>query len=507
MQGVVVERVIPLTTFLGISFGIVAYTEFDLGLYFIVFTLVLLLCSGMFVYALRAEKHLRFLLIVLTVFVVSVIFGLTRSSQSEQEFRLGAYAGQSVTVQGKIVKEPEKRESYLLLVVNANSIKTKTKCEIVNERILVRSDLHENVSYGDSVVVTGLLDVPEPFSTENDRVFFYDNYLAKDGVGAIVSFASIESVQPNETKNLYNFLYRLKKSYLDSIARYIPDPEASLLGGLTVGTKQSLGDELEKDFRATGIIHIVVLSGYNVVIIAETIIRSLRVLSVRRRLVVSVFAVTLFVILVGAGATVVRAAIMAIAALFVRSTGHTAVGVQLLFLAAIIMVTINPLLLLYDPSFQLSFIATLGLILFSKPIEGFLSWIRPRAFREIATATIATQIAVLPFLIYLIGEASLVALPVNLLILPTVPLAMLLGFITGTLGVIQFVSVFLAPLFGVLAFFVLSYQLLIVDTFARIPFATTTLPPLSLSHVILLYTLMGFLVWSFHNKDSTEQTA
>lgn len=507
MQRLVVERFIPSTTFLGISIGIILHIVLDLGVHFAAFIFLLLVSSVIFIYVVRAENQLHFICVVLTIFLLSVLFGIARTVQSEKEFKLSAYAGESVNVQGVIIKEPEKRESYLLLVVHANSVETDTKCEVVNERVVVRSDLYEEVSYGDAVFVVGLMDVPEPFLTESNRTFFYDKYLLKDGISAVISFASVQVLSSGEGSFVHNFLFTIKKSYLSSIERYVPDPEASLLGGLTVGTKQSLGTKLEKDFRTTGIIHIVVLSGYNVVIIAETLIRSLRSIPTRMRLFISALAVALFVILVGAGATVVRAAIMAIAALFVRTTGRTAIGIQILFFAGITMLSINPLLLLYDPSFQLSFIATLGLILFSKPLEVFFVGISHRALREITTATVATQIAVLPFLLYLIGDTSIVALPVNLLVLPTVPLAMLLGFITGFLGVIQFVSVFLAPVFGALAFFVLSYQLLVIDIFSKIPFAAVTVPPISLLQVVLLYALLGFAVRMFHCKCSTEQIA
>src|SRR5690606_20159485 len=119
----------------------------------------------------------------------------------------------------------------------------------------------------------------------------------------------------------------------------------------------------------TGIIHIVVLSGYNIIIIAEVIQRALRFLPSRVRLIVSASSIALFVVLVGASATVVRASIMAVTALVARSTGREALGLQMLFFAGIVMLISNPSLLLYDPSFQLSFIATLGLILLSKPLE------------------------------------------------------------------------------------------------------------------------------------------
>jgi len=179
----------------------------------------------------------------------------------------------------------------------------------------------------------------------------------------------------------------------------------------------------------------------------------------------------------------------------------------MLFFAGIVMLVSNPSLLLYDPSFQLSFIATLGLILLSKPLEHLFVWMRSRTLGEITTATIATQIAVLPLLIFSFGEVSLVALPVNLLVLPTVPLAMLLGFLTGVAGVLPLVSVLLAPVLGALAFLVLSFELLIVDLFARIPLASVSVPPLSLATVLLLYALLGFALWKMRDSGYTERAA
>lgn len=504
MQRVVVERFILSTTLAGVCVGIFVREFFQLDIIFVFLVLILLMGTVLSVYILRKENFLRPLIVILVVISVSAVLGFTRSAQREKKFQLPFYSEQNIVLYGEVVNEPEYRENYQVYVLKAQGFKTEMRSEAVDEKVLVRVDIFENISYGDVQRVGGYLTVPLPFITQNERVFLYDEYLKKDGIGTIVSFASVEVLGVGEGNLIERSLFSMKAAYLRSIARHIPDPAASLLGGLTVGTKQSLGSELENDFRRTGIIHIVVLSGYNVIIVAETIMRSLRFLPLRFRLSISTIAIGLFVILVGAGSTVVRAALMAVAALLVRSSGRTALGLQLLFLAGVSMLLINPAILFHDPSFQLSFVATLGLILFSKPLEKLFYWIHHQGFREITTATVATQIAVFPLIMYLMGEISLVALPVNLLVLPTVPSAMLFGFITGILGVIPFVSVFLAPVFGALAFFVLSFELLVVNLFARISVASVTLPSFPLLGMLMCYAFLGFVFWKFRNTRSTE---
>jgi len=148
-----------------------------------------------------------------------------------------------------------------------------------------------------------------------------------------------------------------------SIEAVIPEPQVGLAEGLLLGVKQALGDELEVVFRKTGIIHIVVLSGYNVMLVVIFITYVLSyVLPYRARVPFGILAIVCFAVLVGLSATVVRASIMASLILFARATGRTYAVMRALCFAGVIMVLINPYLLVYDVGFQLSFLATLGLI-------------------------------------------------------------------------------------------------------------------------------------------------
>jgi competence protein ComEC len=165
-----------------------------------------------------------------------------------------------------------------------------------------------------------------------------------------------------------------------------------------------------------------------------------------------------------------------------------------LFFAGVVMLLLNPYLLVYDVGFQLSFMATLGLLLLSPQLTGLVSWL-PEKFgmREFLLSTIATQIAVLPILLYSMGQFSIISFVVNVLVLPVVSIAMLLTFCTG---VIALVSHPLALLPGYAAYAVLGYIIGIATKFAALPFAVVTVSFFPWYAVPLFYLALG--VWLYY---------
>jgi competence protein ComEC len=170
--------------------------------------------------------------------------------------------------------------------------------------------------------------------------------------------------------------------------------------------------------------------------------------------------------------------------------------------AGVSMVLYNPKILRFDASFQLSFLATLALIYVSPRIERKLKFV-PKKFglREISSATISTQIFVLPFLLYKMGLFSIVALPVNLLVLIFVPLTMLFGFLSGGIG---FVSNFLAIPFGWIAYAFSAYELWIVNIFSKLPFAAFNISiPFWL--MLLIYAAYAVALYKLSRKNAADK--
>lgn len=363
---------------------------------------------------------------------------------------------------GVVVEEPDIRDTHAKVVVQTE-----------NTKLIVTTAHYPKLSYGDEVLLTGEAVLPKAFETETGRVFKYDKYLHMRGITHQLFYPELEYIGERKGNVLKQFLFDIKHTLLTHVSETLKEPHSALVGGVVFGVKESLGEKILEDFRRTGLIHIVVLSGYNVTIIAEALMRSLVFLSLQLRVVIGSIAIIFFAIMTGAGATIVRASIMAILVIIARVTGRVSDMNRLLVLAGLMMLFVNPQILLFDASFQLSFIATWGLLNMSPHLEKYFLWITERfGLREIATATIATQIAVLPLLTYMVGEVSLIAPIVNLLVLPIIPAMMLFGFLTGLIGI---VSGGLATIPGIVTYMTTGYTFGIVEFFSSLFFATVSL--------------------------------
>jgi competence protein ComEC len=299
-------------------------------------------------------------------------------------------------------------------------------------------------------------------------------------------------------------LFKIKNAFVAAMNRAIPPPESDLSAGLLLGAKQSLGKEWLNEFARAGVSHVVVLSGYNITIVAESVIAFFAFLPATFSFLIGALAIILFTILAGGGASALRATIMVLVALLARQFGREYSAARAFGLAVVLMLLFNPLLLVFDASFQLSVLATIGIIFVSPFLESHLSHV-PEKFgmREIVSATISTQLVVLPFLIYQTGILSLVALPVNILILATVPAAMFLGFLTGLVGLF---SLWLSYLPAIFSYALLWYQLTVVHIGATLSFGAIILPAFSPWVVVLVYVIIGVVLY-FLQKNSQPQAS
>jgi len=400
------------------------------------------------------------------------------------ESPLAAVVGTSVTIEGIVVREPEVRERSLHLYVHTN-----------NDVILVTTDRYQAIAYGDVIRVTGILSVPESFTTDLGRTFNYPGYLLARGVEYRVSFPDELLVTEHKKGNLFqSVLYGIKQSFVTALARVLPEPQLGLGVGLLLGVKQSLGEELEEAFRTTGIIHIVVLSGYNLALVVAFVSLLLSfILPPRPRLVVGLLAIIAFAFMVGLSATVLRASIMAAIALIATTFGRLYFVLRALVLAALLMLMWNPFLLVYDLGFQFSFLATLGLVLVAPQLETMLRQTPLRlGLQQFFITTLAAQVAVTPLLLYHIGEVSLVALVVNVLVLPVVSVAMAGTFLLGLCALfLPSVATFIAyP-----TYFVLSYIIETARWWSGVPYAALPVPEFSVWWVVVAYCLMGYGVF------------
>ncbi|MES3031421.1 MAG: ComEC/Rec2 family competence protein [Patescibacteria group bacterium] len=423
------------------------------------------------------KKRIILICILLTVAVVRIflVFGKQTGVEIED------YGGRIVKVTGVIVTEPQIKDFNQMFIFESQTIDDRE--EVV--RIRVTTDRYLHYDYGQRLILEGKLITPRNFESNGGRTFDYINFLLKDGIYFEMKKPTVTELSGNEGSFASRNLFKLKQGFLRNIKAVLGEPHAALAGGLVVGEKSALGKDLIDDFRRSGLIHIVVLSGYNITIVADSIRRMLSFLPRTLGIILGGLGIIAFGMLVGGGATVVRSCIMASIALLGTLVRKDYNVKNALFLAGICMVIQNPLILLYDPSFQLSFLATLGLIILSPVVEKRCIWLTERfGIRGLVASTLATQIFVSPYILYMMGQLSIIGIVVNILVLPIIPLTMLFVFLTGALG---FVSHFVSEIAGWVSHILLSYELFMVQFFAKLPFASLEVPKFSFWIVVAFY--------------------
>lgn len=450
-------------------------------------------------------------LIAMVVGLAAVGLGAARTSVVDQADETHVFAravDDTVSATGTIVSRPTQTDSGQNFKIRIDSLTSESTDDEIggSAKAVVYAGRFPELAYGDRVRLVGQLRKPEAFAGDGGREFPYPQYLARNDVFYEVSRPQIELIKTEQGNWLQQQLANLRATLLEQIHEHIPDPHAALTGGVLLGAEDALGEGLQKDFRQTSLIHIVVLSGFNVMIVAAAVGYALSSvgLSVALSAVAAGIGIILFALLVGLTPTVVRASIMAVFALLARVSGRQYAAGRGLALAAVCMVLVTPEILLYDPSFQLSAVATAGLINFGDQVQAYLTWLPERfGLREAATATVSAQIAVLPLLLYFTGTLSLVSLVANLLVLPVVPILMAVGALTILLGFFSSTAAFVGAS-GV--YVIADYIFRVVNWLADLSFATVSVPSFSVWVVCVVYMFLFGLAYRLSRTRSTEST-
>ena len=396
------------------------------------------------------------------IVIVSLILGLTYYHywDFKEGNKILPYNQQIVIEKAEIISKPEITNNQKFLISY-----DKTKIQVETAKF-------PEYKYGDILKISGTIKNPAEIKSA-DSEFNYGNYLLKKGIrGQIQNPEKIEKVGDGGNFIVKN-IYKVGDAFEESINRILPEPFAAFQAGLILGVKRNIPNSLMSDFNRTGTTHIVAVSGYNVTIIIIFLATVLMMISRKVSFWGSMLAILGFVILTGAVASVLRAGILTALILVARYISRRPYYPVLLLLVAFVMLLFNPYALKNDVSFQLSFLAFIGLLFLSTKISE-LKFINklPNTLKTAFSETMGAQIMVLPILLYNFGILSIVAPLANILILPLVPAAMGVGFIAAIGGMIW---VDLGRILANFSWVILKYILTIVEILSALPIAAVNL--------------------------------
>ena len=389
--------------------------------------------------------------IPISLLVFAVMLGVNRfqsampESQSNEIFRL---AGQSdVTLVGVVRSNPERSTFSTNAAITCEEVFLNDDRIPIDGKISVSLPRGFQIFYGDRVQITGAIE-----STLSPGELPITSWLGREGIFAEMEFPELQILESNQANPVLATLFRIRERANMLIFDMIPFPESAVFSGILLGIDNAIPEYLWNGYRASGIAHIVVISGFNISIIAILLFRMMNgMLRLKISLPLTLSLVVVYTILVGANTPVVRAAIMATIGLPAIIFGRRSVGIHNLSLAAALMLFMNPFLL-WDISFQLSYLATLALLVMTDPI---IRWITSRRrmdpddqqngkapiLAELVVSTLCASFAVFPILFRLTGTLSLVSIPANILVGPLQPPIMVIGGAALLVG-------FLSPLIG-----------------------------------------------------------
>jgi competence protein ComEC len=412
-----------------------------------------------------------------------------------------------VRLEGVVVGEPDQREHTTNLRVRAERLTLPGGAELeVNGLALVNADRYPARSYGDRVLVEGALETPPVLED-----FSYKDYLARQGIHSLVRRAEVTLLAERQASPILHALFAFKQHAQSTIAAILPEPQAALLTGILLGVETGIPADLMDDFAATGTTHIIAISGFNITIVSGIFFGlAQRLFGKKRAFWIAAAGIAIYTILVGASAAVVRAAAMGILYLIAMRLGRATYAPASLAAAAFFMTLLNPHTL-WDVGFQLSFAATVGLVIYTDPLERAFE----RALGRITTAeraekivgsiseallvTMAAQITTTGILLHVFGRLSLITLATNFLILPAQQWVMIVGGLALLSGLIFRP---LGQVIGWIAWVFLTYTIEVVRLTARVPFASV---PIKMAGWMVwgYYALLAGLTWWF--KQAKER--
>ncbi len=338
-------------------------------------------------------------------------------------------------------------------------------------RVDVTAARYPEVVPGDMVALSGGIEAP-PESP-------YGTWLVKSGLAGTLRAKDVRHLET--TWDAARLVAGLRDAAGEALERSLPEPEAGLGAGILVGLRERVDRGLAADFTATGLSHVVAISGWNIALVAGLAATLLSRAARRRRAAMVVLAVGAYAIFAGASPSVLRAAVMAGVALSARELGRPGSAARALGWAVTILVVVAPASVA-DAGFQLSAAATAGLLAWATPLSAAATrrwpWV-PGFIVEGLAVSLAAQAATLPIALAAFGRLALLSPVLNLVVVPLVPPAMAAGALALGGGFLALLGApaAVATFAGLPAAMVLGLMVAIVHAAAGLPVASVTVPP------------------------------
>ena len=421
---------------------------------------------------------------------------------------LAVYHGKAgIAVKGVIASDPEPRGQLIRFRLSVKEVRIGGQWTEAKGSVQVRAEATQDLierrkppyfRYGDLLLLRGELEQPS-----QSRDFDYRSYLARRGIGSVMLPASVELVGEGKGLALRERVYSLRHCLALSLEEALAEPQAALSKGIFLGLRSDIPKDVLDDFKETGTTHLLAISGLHIAIVGGLFVGLAAWLFGRgsRFAFFLVLALMwLYAVLTGFNPPVVRATIMVSLYLWAMHLGRQRSGGVALGVAAAVMAGYDPQLL-WNTSFQMSFVAMMGLFHLTPRIHDYLSrtspeWIRTSPFANammlMTSVSLGAIVATLPLIAFNFQRVSILGLPATMFALPALPFMIITSFSTALVGLVWSEA---AQVMGWVAWLGPTYLEWMVRSFASVPLAAFSIEWFNQGFVWLYYALLATLLW------------
>lgn len=398
--------------------------------------------------------------------IAGLVLGVWRGSEVLAQVHVyKSYIGQKVQLKGKVAEDPYyNAKNQMVIVVEDVGIGNRHLPGCV--RVTTASAVKP--ARGDTIYASGKMN--EGFSKYPASMYFASVNIAEQSVNPIL---------------------QLRRIFAANVQNLLPSEQAALGLGFLLGVKSQISDDLNNELKALGLTHIIVASGYNLTVLVRLARRLFAKMSHFQTTFASLCMIAGFVGVTGLSSSMSRAALVAVLSVWALHYGRRIHPILLILIAAAITGAINPFYIWFDIGWWLSFLAFAGVLLLAPLLQSRIyKKKQPKLIGQLFLETVSAQILTLPLLVFIFGNVSILALPANVLVVPLIPLAMLLTFLTGVFG--QILPYIAWPAIWLIGFICQTVHLL-----ASVSWASVSVN-ISLLVFILLYVLIvaiGAALW------------
>ena len=361
----------------------------------------------------KLNRLLASVLLVISVSVITLCVGIAYEQSHQPD---SGYINNDTYV---VSQYPDNRYGFSYL-----TLQSLDNAENVYRTKVTTSSAYR---YGDIVTVSGKMIAFEPFVTDSGAEFDMKSYMSVHNVTGEIKNPSIHMVGYMPPSQLVAKLYAVRTQLLNRLYTAVPESVSGLVSGITFGDTSAITSSDKDMYRSVGLSHITVLSGFNITILLMSLITIGKRLNITRSKITSMalFACLVFTLFSGTPTTLLRATGMALLLLSAHQFSRNySIERSLLYILTAIALY-NPRIMLYDVGFQLSVIATAGIVFFQKNIADMFTGLAHKSFvTETISTTLAVACVAVPYQYMVFGTLSAWMLIANIFVVPIVPFIM-----------------------------------------------------------------------------------